>query len=137
MTFGSRLKLEREIHGLSQRELADIGGIKTNAQGRYESGMRHPRADYLCRLHAASIDVSFILTGRRSSFDATQGCEDENTVLKAFRSMPSADRAALKQIMISMTLQSPNQYDQREAPERFALAYCESSSEIEYETPSA
>ena len=112
MTVGSRLKLEREIHGLSQRELAAIAGVQPNAQGRYESGIRYPRADYLCRLHAADIDVSFVLTGRRSLYDATQRCHDEHTVLKAFRAMPSADRAALKQIMISMTLQPKKEYQE-------------------------
>ena len=114
MTLGSRLKLEREIHGLSQRELAAIGGVQTNAQGRYESGMRYPRADYLCRLHAADIDVSFVLTGRRSLYDTTRPCHDEQAVLKAFRAMPSADRAALKQIMISMTPQPQNKFQESE-----------------------
>ena len=51
--IGSRLRQERERLGLSQKVFGEIGGVEANAQGKYESGGRVPKADYL-----QAIDVS-------------------------------------------------------------------------------
>ena len=66
-TLGARLRSERCRLGLSQRVLAEIGGVKTNAQGHYEQGLRLPRADYLARVHKAGIDIIYVLVGITSA----------------------------------------------------------------------
>ena len=66
MSIGARLKSERHRLGLSQAAIGRIGGVEANAQGRYESGMRLPRADYLASLAESGIDVLFVITGRRT-----------------------------------------------------------------------
>lgn len=53
--------------GLSQREIGQLGGVAANAQGKYESGERVPKADYLAALANSGVDVLFVLTGRRAS----------------------------------------------------------------------
>lgn len=63
--IGQRLKAERTRLKLSQHALGTIGGVETNAQGNYESGVRSPRADYLSRIAQAGIDVTFVVTGLR------------------------------------------------------------------------
>lgn len=63
VTLGARLRSERCRLGLSQRALAEIGGVKTNAQGHYEQGLRLPRADYLAMVHSVGVDVVYVLVG--------------------------------------------------------------------------
>ena len=66
MSIGERLKSERLRLGLSQAKVGSIGGVEVNAQGRYENGVRFPRADYLAAVCDLGIDVLFVITGRRS-----------------------------------------------------------------------
>ncbi len=66
MSIGERLKSERLRLGLSQARVGSIGGVEVNAQGRYENGIRYPRADYLAAISGLGIDVLFVITGRRS-----------------------------------------------------------------------
>lgn len=65
--IGTRLRQERRRLGLSQREMGQIGGVAANAQGKYESGDRMPKADYLAALAGAGVDVLYVLTSRHSS----------------------------------------------------------------------
>jgi transcriptional regulator with XRE-family HTH domain len=64
--LGIRLRQERQRLGLSQASIANIGGIKANAQSFYESGRRSPRAQYLAKIAAEGVDVSYVLTGVRN-----------------------------------------------------------------------
>jgi transcriptional regulator with XRE-family HTH domain len=63
--MGDRLRQERKRLGWSQNEMGALGGVAANAQGKYESGDRVPRADYLAALANAGVDVLYVLTGRR------------------------------------------------------------------------
>lgn len=64
--IGPRLRQERHRLKLSQSAMGAIGGVETNAQGNYESGVRYPKADYLLRLIDAGVDINFVMTGTRS-----------------------------------------------------------------------
>lgn len=50
--IGSRLREERERLKLTQRAFGEFGGVEPNAQGKYESGERAPKADYLAAVAA-------------------------------------------------------------------------------------
>lgn len=63
--IGQRLKQERLRLKLSQSALGTSGGVETNAQGNYESGLRFPRADYLSRVAEIGVDVAYVVTGLR------------------------------------------------------------------------
>lgn len=63
--IGKRLKEERLRLKISQSTLGSVGGVETNAQGNYESGLRFPRADYLSRIAQGGIDVAYVVTGCR------------------------------------------------------------------------
>lgn len=65
--MGQRLRQERHRLKLSQSAMGTLGGVETNAQGNYESGARYPKADYLLRLIDAGVDITFVMTGKRSS----------------------------------------------------------------------
>ncbi|MDB6052309.1 MAG: DNA-binding protein [Pseudomonas sp.] len=64
--MGTRLRQERKRLGFSQRETGFLGGVAANAQGKYESGERVPKADYLAALASEGADVLYVLTGQRS-----------------------------------------------------------------------
>ncbi|MGV6395723.1 helix-turn-helix domain-containing protein [Pseudomonas caspiana] len=64
--IGTRLRRERRRLGLSQREMGQLGGVAVNAQGKYESGERIPKADYLAALACVGVDVLYVLTSRHS-----------------------------------------------------------------------
>jgi transcriptional regulator with XRE-family HTH domain len=62
--MGVRLKSERQKLNITQRDLAKIGGVQPNAQGKYESGKRYPRADYLEKISLIGIDILYVVAGR-------------------------------------------------------------------------
>lgn len=66
-SIGGRLKEERERLGMSQGVFGEIGGVKTNAQVKYEKDERSPDALYLEALFRAGVDVSYVITGLRST----------------------------------------------------------------------
>lgn len=63
--FSARLREERVRLGLTQQEMAAIGGVKLNAQSNYETGKRSPDAEYLEALAMHDVDVAYVLTGHR------------------------------------------------------------------------
>ncbi|CAM3768551.1 putative transcriptional regulator, Cro/CI family [Pseudomonas reidholzensis] len=93
--FGPRLREERERLGLTQRVFGDIGGVEPNAQGKYESGERTPRVDYLAAVAAKGVDALYVLSGQRTPAPLDSLSSDENRLLGAFRRLPGSDQAAL------------------------------------------
>ncbi|HEY0413555.1 MAG TPA: helix-turn-helix transcriptional regulator [Allosphingosinicella sp.] len=65
MGFGARLAEERKRLGLKQAEFAALVGTDVPKQSLYENDRRELRADYLCRLAGAKVDVVYVLTGQR------------------------------------------------------------------------
>lgn len=64
--FAQRLVAERKRLGLTQSELAAIGGVQRGAQVSYESAKRSPDSDYLIKICAARADAAYLITGVRS-----------------------------------------------------------------------
>lgn len=61
-----RLREERIRLGLTQEELAVLGGVRVNAQSVYERGTRVPNAKYLSNVDKAGVDVLYVVTGKRT-----------------------------------------------------------------------
>lgn len=100
--IGPRLREERERLGLTQRAFGEVGGVEPNAQGKYESGERWPKADYLASVARQGADVLYILTGRRAPLTAEQADQSECDLLAAYRQMPEAARQALLGMALSV-----------------------------------
>jgi transcriptional regulator with XRE-family HTH domain len=62
--YGLRLKEERKRLGLTQPEMAKIGGIGKGSQIGYEGGVRPPDLEYLKRISEVGADIMFIMSGR-------------------------------------------------------------------------
>ena len=50
MSFGSRLKELREIHGMKQQELATALGVKNTAISNYELGISSPKEEIMFKI---------------------------------------------------------------------------------------
>ncbi|RCL28880.1 transcriptional regulator [Pseudomonas sp. AFG_SD02_1510_Pfu_092] len=93
--IGLRLREERERLGMTQRVFGDIGGVEPNAQGKYESGERTPRVDYLAALAARGVDAQYVLSGIRTPAPLDGLSTDESGLLAALRQLTLDDQAAL------------------------------------------
>ncbi|MHB0819857.1 helix-turn-helix domain-containing protein [Stutzerimonas stutzeri] len=100
--LGERLREERKRLGLSQADFGALGGVKANAQGKYEADERSPDATYLEGLSAAGVDVLYLLTGQRVPVTAEGLADDETEVLGHYRSMPDSDRAAVRRMTTAL-----------------------------------
>jgi transcriptional regulator with XRE-family HTH domain len=77
--FSSRLREERKRLGLSQEALAELGGVKLNAQSNYETGKRAPDSDYLARVAAHGVDVAYLFSGQRMPVARAASANDEQS----------------------------------------------------------
>jgi transcriptional regulator with XRE-family HTH domain len=100
--FGERLKEERKALGLSQQEFGAIGGVEANAQGRYESGERLPKSDYLMALGRKGVDLLYVLTGERSKLSDGQLSAEESRIIEHYRSLGEDDQEAIAQLASSL-----------------------------------
>lgn len=66
LTFGERLRKERERMGLTQTAMAGVGGVKRTTQHIYENDIRVPDLNYLTKIREAGGDLSFLIFGERS-----------------------------------------------------------------------
>lgn len=61
----ARLREERVRLGMSQQDLAEVGGVTRKTQSAYESGATAPDVAYLARVEARGIDVHYVFGGQR------------------------------------------------------------------------
>lgn len=64
--FGQNLRAERLRLGLTQAQLATVGGVSKATQVAYEGGSTSPDARYLSRVAERGVDVVWLLIGRRA-----------------------------------------------------------------------
>ncbi|MFJ5295795.1 helix-turn-helix domain-containing protein [Pseudomonas sp. NPDC088368] len=101
--LGSRLKEERKRLGLSQQEFGTVGGVEANAQGKYESGERIPRSDYLAALDKKGVDVLYVLSGKRTPMAAESLNEAERAIITHYRALSEDDQEAISQLATSLS----------------------------------
>ncbi|KAA0945808.1 MULTISPECIES: helix-turn-helix transcriptional regulator [unclassified Pseudomonas] len=100
--IGSRLRLERERLGLSQKNFGEIGGVEANAQGKYENGDRAPKADYLSRVAERGVDILYVLTGSPTPIQLDNLSQVEEKVLGNYRAMFKEDQDAIRRLTATL-----------------------------------
>lgn len=100
--IGFRLRKERERLGLSQRAFGEIGGVEANAQGKYESGDRAPKADYLAAVAAIGVDVLYVITGAPTPVSIDNLDVVEEKVLCNYRILQKEDQDAIQRLTSTM-----------------------------------
>ena len=97
MSFGARLKEERNRLGFKQAEFAALVGTDVPKQSLYENDRRSLRAGYLARLEPAGVELLYVLTGRRSG-SASLG-EKASAFLAAYLGLPEDQREGLERLV--------------------------------------
>ena len=92
--FARRLREERARLGLTQRELARIGGVRRGSQILYEKGAHPPTVDYLMRIADAGVDTSYLIPSSRNA-----PADNVVAVTKRFHDSISIRRADLVQAL--------------------------------------
>jgi len=100
---GDRLRQERKRLCLTQQQMADIGGVRKQAQLKYEAGQSSPNAEYLALAELHGVDVQFVLTGAPSS--ALAG--DEAELVRRFRAATPELRAAALAVLATTVAGPP------------------------------
>ena len=67
--FGNNIRMERLRLGLTQSELAELGGVSKTSQVSYEAGASRPDSQYLSNVAKAGINISWLLTGQVPEID--------------------------------------------------------------------
>ena len=94
-SIGLRLRKERERLGLSQQAFGKLGGVATNAQGKYENGDRFPRSDYFAAIATINVDLLYVLVGTVTPKSTDLLTQDEKDVLLSFRLLQPEDQEAV------------------------------------------
>ncbi len=71
-SISARFKEERERLGLTQQEIAAAGNVGHRTVQGWESGSFAPKAEFLAHAATIGVDVTYIITGRRSAPISTQ-----------------------------------------------------------------
>lgn len=93
MTFGARLREERERLGMSQPAYAAIAGTTKQTLFSWESGKTAPDGFQLAALADEGTDVLYVITGQHDPA-TPRLTADEQELLTLFRAAPLAVKAA-------------------------------------------
>jgi transcriptional regulator with XRE-family HTH domain len=96
---GDRLRDERLRLGLSQEDLAQVGGVNRNTQGSYERGARNPDTAYLAAVASLGIDTVFVLTGQKQVSDLNPV---EAQIIEQYRNIPEDDQKLIRRMLSAM-----------------------------------
>lgn len=66
-SLSERLRSERDRLGLSQPDMAALGGVKPRTYQDWERGIAAVSAEYLSAADVHGLDASYVITGHRSS----------------------------------------------------------------------
>lgn len=101
--IGSRLQEERKRCAMTQNDLAEALGIAKRTQANYESGASDATAAYLSKVATQfGFDVPYVLTGQHSTLSEESLNQEEDLLVKQYRSIPDDDQKAIRRILKAM-----------------------------------
>ncbi|QEU31520.1 MULTISPECIES: helix-turn-helix domain-containing protein [Pseudomonas] len=100
---GLRLKEERVRLGLTQPQLAAIGGVGKVTQIKYEKNNGHPDTGYLSAIAEAGIDVIYVLTGQHIEQAGLVLSPYDSEMLGYIRNLPEAERETARNVLRSLS----------------------------------
>ncbi|MCW2366565.1 transcriptional regulator with XRE-family HTH domain [Sphingobium sp. B7D2B] len=110
-----RLRQARSDLGLTQSDLAKIGGVSLNTQNRYEGGTSPP-VEYLLRIGAAGADWFWIITGQHMETDPLDSQTAQ--LVQLYKTLPDFLKSiALAQVRVMADQIPPENLDTPPPPE--------------------
>ncbi|WDZ94638.1 helix-turn-helix transcriptional regulator [Herbaspirillum sp. WKF16] len=94
--LGERLAEERNRCGHTQMAVAERFEMTARTQIKYELGETGPDAYYLHRIAEIGLDVPYVLSGRRSVIEASNG---EGDLIAAYRKVDPEIQSALTEVV--------------------------------------
>lgn len=112
MSFGTRLKSQREKLGITQMELADKLGITKGAVGNYETELSSPKAEILYKLFdILKCDANYLFQDEMNELlYKDKATSDEMTFIKKYRGLSDTAKSAVEQ-MIDSYYEVQNQFE--------------------------
>ncbi len=107
---GDRLREERLRLGLTQEQFGALGGVRKQAQLKYEKGERKPDATYFEGIAAAGANVDYILTGTPAKLRESLNDVKAATEMARMMNVPP-DQASEFQTMFFNLLHKNRQVD--------------------------
>lgn len=98
---GNRLRQERIRLGMTQREMAFVGGVRVNAQYCYENDRRQLPATYLAAVAKRGVDLCFVILGARKVERALMAAE-EGALIRNLRALDQPEREAFVRVITSL-----------------------------------
>lgn len=90
--FGERLAEERLRLGLSQAQMAALGGVALRTYSNYETGISEPGVRILANWHEAGADAMYLVTGQHVS---TFLSPEEDVLIAGMRRLDARGRAGV------------------------------------------
>jgi len=118
--FVTRLRQCRKEKRLTQAQFADLAGVGLGAQNRYEQGATEPSASYFAHLAQADVDVTWVLTGRRSGQLLSA---QQSDWLATFSVLSAGDRDAILRLAASLAGQPLPARSDLPSPRALAAAF--------------
>ena len=85
MSFGSRLREQREALGLKQSELGKMLGVTGSAIGNYENGVSSPKADVLYKVFdSLQCDANYLFQDEMGEQSKSASSQEEEALLRLF-----------------------------------------------------
>lgn len=100
--IGPRLREERERLDMTQKAFGAKGGVEPNAQGKYESGERTPKADYLQAVAELGVDILYVVTGQHTPLPEDGLSQGEEKVLGNYRTLPTHGQEAISHMALKL-----------------------------------
>lgn len=105
-TLPARLEQERKRLGLTLGQLADKAGVERLALQKWEEGEFPPTAPELQRLHAAGVDVAYVLLALGAGAAAGTVATDEEELLRAYRAAPNDQSKTIARAVLAAAVAS-------------------------------
>ena len=105
ISFGERLRSERERLQLTQEQFADVGGASKRAQAAWEKGDQVPNAEFLASVATIGVDVLYVVTGQRMPLSADTLSTDEAALVDNYQHADEEGRAAARRVLSSLAKQ--------------------------------
>ncbi len=99
--FGQRLREERLRLGLSQDQLAEIGGVQRRTQHNYEKGERAPDGVYLAKIAGVGADILYVLTARYLPKEVSLD-SGEREIVDAYRQLDDSDKTSVQRLILGL-----------------------------------
>ena len=90
--FGERLAEERLRLGLSQAQMAALGGVALRTYSNYETGISEPGVKILANWHEAGADAMYLVTGQHVSAFLSA---EEDLLIAGMRRLDARGRAGV------------------------------------------